>query len=147
MQNKKRKQNRTHKNKIRNIKSIMYRKMYLSYVEKLDKFVCSMIVYIDNRLLSIIGDLDPNSYMDGIKVKTPKGVKLVQTNCSELFISKNDSPNMYNNIISYINETGDKLDSNEYVKYLHGSLTIVDTSVLVDDKNLDKVIQRLSYYD
>lgn len=147
MQSKKRNQNRTHKNKIRNVKSIMYKKMYVSYVEKHDKFVCSMIVYIGNRLLSIIGDLDPNSYMDGIKVKTPKGVKLVQTNCSELFISKNDSPNMYNNIISYINETGDKLDSNEYVKYLHGSLTLIDTSVLIDDKNVEKVIQRLSYYD
>ena len=121
--------------------------MHLSYVEKYDKFVCSMIVYINNRLLSIIGDLDPNSYMDGIKIKTPKGVEIVQTNCNELFISKNDSPNMYKSIINYINETGDKLDSNEYVKYLHGSLNLIDKGVLIDDNNIDKVIQRLSYYD
>lgn len=147
MQNKKRKQNITHKNKIRNVNSIMFRKMHLSFVEKRDTFVCSMIVRINNKQLSIIGDLDPNFYTDGIRIKTPKGVKLIKTNCSEIFISKKDSPNIYRSIMDYIHETGDLIDSGVYDKSKHGILYVIDTGIWVNDNTLSNHLRRLSYYD
>lgn len=147
MQNKKKKPNRTHKNKIRNVNSIMFRKIHLSFVEKRDTFVCSMIVKINDKQLSIIGDLDPNFYADGIRIKTPKDVTLIRTNCNELFISKKDSQNMYKSIIDYIHETGDLLDSGAYDKSKHGTLYLIDTGIWVNDKNLSNHLRRLSYYD
>ena len=147
MQNKKRRSKRTHKTKIRNVKSIMFENMHLVYSEKHDRFVCYMIVYINNIKLSIIGDLDPDMYTQGIKIKTPNGIQTYNTNCNELFISRKDAPNIYSSIIGFINDTGDKLDSNEYDKYSHGSLDLIKEDFLVSDKNIDKFIQRLSYYD
>lgn len=147
MLNKKRKSKRTLKNKVRNVNSIMFRKMHLSFVEKRDTFVCSMIVRINEKQLSIIGDLDPNFYTDGIRIKTPNGVNLIKTNCNEIFISKKDSPNMHRSIIDYIHETGDLIDSGVYDKSKHGTLYLIDTGIWVSDNNLSNHLRRLSYYD
>lgn len=121
--------------------------MHLLFVEKRDTFVCSMIVRINNKQLSIIGDLDPNFYTDGIRIKTPNGVKLIKTNCNEIFISKKDSPNMHRSIINYIHETGDLIDSGVYDKSKHGTLYLIDTGIWVSDNNLSNHLRRLSYYD
>ena len=138
---------RNNKIKVKDVKVIKFRKLHLTYVEKYDIFVCSMVVSINGKILSIIGDLDPDKYLDGFRIKSPKGVRISNTNCHELFVSKKDAPKMYEQIIKFINETGDKLDANEYVKHLHGSLDLIDTDVLIDDKNVDKITQRLRYYD
>ena len=138
---------RNSKIKVKDVRILKFRKLHLTYIEEYDTFVCSMIISINGRILTIIGDLDPDKYMDGFKIKSPKNVNISNTNCHELFVSKKDAPVMYEQIIEYINETGDKLDSYDYVKHLHGSLDLIDTDVLIDDKYVDKVIQRLSYYD
>lgn len=138
---------RNSKIKVKDVRVLKFKKLHLTYIEEYDTFVCSMIVSINGRILNIIGDIDPDKYMDGFKIKSPKNVKIPNTNCHELFVSKKDAPVMYEQIIEYINETGDKLDANDYVKHLHGSLDLIDTGVLIDDKYVDKVIQRLNYYD
>lgn len=138
---------RNSKIKVKDVKVLKFRKLHLTYIEEYDTFVCSMIVSINGKLLNIIGYLDPDKYIDGFRIKSPRSVKIPNTNCHELFVSKKDAPVMYEQIIKFINETGDKLDANEYVKHLHGSLDLIDTDVLVDDKYVDKIIQRLSYYD
>lgn len=138
---------RNSKIKVKDVRILKFKKLHLTYIEEYDTFVCSMIISINGRILTIIGDLDPDKYMDGFKIKSPKNVNISNTNCHELFVSKKDAPVMYEQIIEYINETGDKLDADDYVKHLHGSLDLIDTGVLVDDKYVDKIIQRLSYYD
>ena len=138
---------RNSKIKVKDVKVMKFRKLHLTYIEEYDTFVCSMIVAINGRILKIIGDLDPDKYMYGFKIKSPKSSMIPNTNCHELFVSKNDAPIMYEQIIKYINETGDRLDSNEYVPHLHGSLDLIDTEMFVEDNYVDKIIQRLSYYD
>ena len=121
--------------------------MHLSYIEKYDKFVCSMMVNINDKQLSIIGDLDPDKYTEGLRIKIPKDIKLLKTNCTELFLSKKDSPNMYYSIIQYINETGDLIDSGVYDKFKHGTLCLIDRDIWIHDNNLTDYLRRLKYYD
>lgn len=125
----------------------MFRKIHLSFVEKRDTFVCSMIVRINDKQLSIIGDINPDKYLDGIHIKSPRHSMSIISNCHELYISKKDAPVLHKLIIDFVNETGDRFDTNTYVSNLHGSLDLIDTNKFVDDKYLDKVIQRFSFYD
>ena len=128
------------------MKDIRYRKIHLVYNEPYDVFTCFMVVSINNNLLSIVGDLDPDKYTNGIKITTPKSQRKHDTNCYELFISRKDSPVMYDLIINWINQTGDKLDSNEYSIYKHGSLDLFDTGLFVPDKVLQNYVQKLEFY-
>lgn len=137
---------RNNKHRVPSVKDIRYRKIHLVYNEPYDVFACFMVVSINNNLLSIVGDLDPDKYTNGIKITTPKSQRKHDTNCYELFISKKDSPVMYDLIISWINQTGDKLDSNEYSTYKHGSLDLFDTGVFVPDKVLANYVQKLEFY-
>ena len=137
---------RNNKHRVPSVKDIRYRKLHLVYNEPYDIFTCFMIVSINSKLLSIVGDLDPNKYLNGIKIITPKIQIKHDTNCHELFIAKKDSPVMYDLIINWINSTGDKLDSNEYDTYKHGSLDLFDTGVFVPDKVLTNYVQTLEFY-
>lgn len=137
---------RNSKCRVPSVKDIRYRKLHVVYNDDKDLFTCFMIVSINNKLLSIVGDLDPDKYLNGIKVITPIGQRKSDTNCYELFISKKDSPIMYDIIMNWINYTGDKLDSNDYIKYDHGSLDLIDTGVFVPDKLLNNYIQKLEFY-
>lgn len=137
---------RNNKHRVPSVKDIRYRKIHLVYNEPYDVFTCFMVVSINNNLLSIVGDLDPDKYTNGIKITTPKSQRKNDTNCYELFISRKDSPVMYDLIINWINQTGDKLDSNEYNTYKHGSLDLFDTGVFVPDKVLANYVQKLEFY-
>lgn len=137
---------RNNKHRVPSVKDIRYRKLHVVYNDYKDLFTCFLIVSINNKLLSIVGDLDPDKYLNGIKVVTPIGQRKSDTNCYELFISKKDSPSMYKLIIDWINYTGDKLDSNEYSTYKHGSLDLFDTGVFVPDKILTNYVQTLEFY-
>lgn len=137
---------RNNKHRAPSVKDIRYRKIHLVYNEPYDVFTCFMVVSINNNLLSIVGDLDPDKYTNGIKITTPKSQRKHDTNCYELFISRKDSPVMYDLIINWINQTGDKLDSNEYSIYKHGSLDLFDTGLFVPDKVLQNYVQKLEFY-
>ena len=137
---------RNSKHRVPSVKDIRYRKIHLVYNEPYDVFTCFMVVSINNNLLSIVGDLDPDKYTNGIKITTPKSQRKHDTNCYELFISRKDSPVMCDLIINWINQTGDKLDSNEYSTYKHGSLDLFDTGVFVQDKVLANYVQKLEFY-
>ena len=116
-------------------------------LEDYDIFVCSLIVSLNGQLLSIIGDINPDKYLDGIQIKSPRNNMSISSNCHELYISKKDAPVLHKLIIDFVNETGDRFDDNTYISNLHGSLDLIDTDKFIDDKDLDKVIQRFSYYD
>lgn len=138
---------RNSKIKVNNVKSIRFRKIHVTYIEDYDIFVCSLIVSLNGQLLSIIGDINPDKYLDGIHIKSPRNSMSIISNCHELYLSKKDAPILHKLIIDFVNETGDRFDDNTYVSNLHGSLDLIDTDKFIDDKDLDKVIQRFSYYD
>lgn len=129
-----------------NKRIISFRKIHIVYNERQDRFVTNMIVKINDTRLSIVGDLIPEYYLDGLLIKQPNGMLVKDTNCDELFLSKKDVPKLYASVIKYINSTGDHLDDDTYDKILNGSLDLIDTNKYINDQFIDKVIEFLTFY-
>lgn len=143
----KQKKNIRRSRKIKPTKRIVsFRKIHIVYNERQDRFVANMIVKINDTRLSIVGNINPDYYMDGLLIKQPKGMLVKDTNCDELFLSKKDVPKLYTSVMKYINSTGDHLDDDTYDKILNGSLDLIDTNKYINDQFIDKVIEFLTFY-
>lgn len=143
----KQKKNLRRSRKIKPTKRIVsFRKIHIVYNERQDRFVANMIVKINDTRLSIVGNIIPEYYMDGLLIKQPKGMLVKDTNCDELFLSKKDVPKLHTSVMKYINSTGDHLDDATYDKILNGSLDLIDTNKYINDQFIDKVIEFLTFY-
>ena len=143
----KQKKNIRRSRKIRPDKRIIsFRKVHIVYNERQDIFVANMILKVNDTRLSIVGNIIPEYYLDGLLIKQPKGMLVKDTNCDELFLSKKDVPKLYATVIKYITSTGDHLDDDTYDKILNGSLDLIDTNKYINDQFIDKVIEFLTFY-
>lgn len=143
----KQKKNIRRSRKIKPTKRIVsFRKIHIVYNERQDTFVANMILKINDTRLSIVGNIIPEYYLDGLLIKQPKGMLVKDTNCDELFLSKKDVPKLHTSVIKYINSTGDHLDDATYDKILNGSLDLIDTNKYINDQFIDKVIEFLTFY-
>lgn len=129
-----------------NKRIVSFRKIHIVYNELQDRFVANMIVKINDTRVSIVGNIIPEYYLDGLLIKQPKGMLVKDTNCDELFLSKKDVPKLYTYVMRYINSTGDHLDDDTYDKILNGSLDLIDTNKYINDQFIDKVIEFLTFY-
>ena len=143
----KQKKNIRRSRKIKPTKQIVsFRKIHIVYNERQDRFVANMIVKINDTRLSIVGNIIPEYYLDGLLIKQQKGMLVKDTNCDELFLSKKDVPKLHTSVMKYINSTGDHLDDATYDKILNGSLDLIDTNKYINDQFIDKVIEFLTFY-
>lgn len=106
-----------------NKRIVSFRKIHIVYNERQDVFVANMILKVNDTRLSIVGDLIPEYYLDGLLIKQPKGMLVKDTN-----------------------STGDHLDDDTYDKILNGSLDLIDTNKYINDQFIDKVIEFLTFY-
>lgn len=143
----KQKKNLRRSRKIKQNKRIIsFRKIHIVYNERQDLFVANMILKVNDTRLSIVGNIIPDYYIDGLLIKQPKGMLVKDTNCDELFLSKKDVPKLHTSVMKYVNSTGDHLDDDTYDKILNGSLDLIDTNKYISDTVIDKVIEFLTFY-
>ena len=108
--NKKRKPHKTRPaTVVRDIPSILYRKITCKYLANMDTFQVYVDMIMNGTVLHLLGNIDPNSsYTEGIRIftKTPQP----WMTCTELQVSKRHAPGLFSVLTAYSHTIGDLLD-------------------------------------
>lgn len=98
----------------------------IMYVEEHGKMYAEIACNIDGNNLFIRGYINQDSYPNGLLIRSSVGSFDDFNNCSELFVTKQELGNLHEEIIEFMYETADMLDSGTYDNTKHGSITYTD---------------------
>ena len=99
---------------ISEVYTLSYKSIFVRYLPKVDDFVMFIDMTVNGTELRVMGVITPETLVeDGIQIITPEKAIDKSMTCRELYLTREDIPNLFSVVKAFYNTIGDLWDSGE----------------------------------